>query len=303
MDTREGPEIGPNTERALKADLRLFTGWCAERGAQALPARAETVAAFVDDMAGSRAPATVRRYVASIDRVHRVNGHDARLASPPVRRALARVRRSAAERRDRAAGLTWERCRQLIEASGDSLIDARNRALLAVAYDTLLRRGVLTALEVSDLLPQAPGGTVLRVRTDARNGREESVRLAPDTVRLVCAWLSASGIEGGRLFRSVAKGGNAGGPLPPGQVSRIFKAMARQAGFPEAVARRISSESPRVGAVQDVVAAGVDLPAILEAGPWKSVVADGRSASTQPGRRGGALRLVRLLQRAAGGAD
>ena len=90
MNTREGPAIGANTERALKADLRLFTRWRAERGAQALPARAETVAAFVDDMAGCRAPATVRRYVFSIDRVHRVNGHDGTLRSPPVRRALAR---------------------------------------------------------------------------------------------------------------------------------------------------------------------------------------------------------------------
>ena len=302
MDTREGPAIGANTERALKADLRLFTGWCAERGAQALPARAETVAAFVDDMAGCRAPATVRRYVSSIDRVHRVNGHDGTLGSPPVRRALARMRRSAPERQDRAEALTWALCRQLIEASGDRLIDARNRALLAVAYDTLLRRGRLTALEVPDLLPEAPGGTVLRVRTDARDGREETVRLSPDTVRLVHAWLSASGIGEGCLFRSLPKG-KVGKKLDPGQVPRIFKAMARRAGLPEAVARRISGESPRIGAVQDIVAAGVDLPAILEASPWKSVAAAGRSESAQPRRRAGALRLVRLLQRAAAGDD
>ena len=302
MDTREGPDIGANTERALKSDLRLFTGWCAQRGAQALPARAETVAAFVDDMAGCRAPATVRRYVASIDRVHRVSGHDATLGSPPVRRALERMRRGGAERRDRAEGLNWERCRQLIEASGDRLIDARNRALLAVAYDTLLRRAVLTALEVPDLRPEAPGRTVLRVRPGARDGRDETVRLSPDAVRLVRAWLSASGIGEGRLFRSLPRG-RLGEKLDPGQVPRIFKAMARQAGLPEAVATRLSGDSPRIGAVQDILAAGVDLPAILEAGPWKAVVADGRSATTQPGRRGGALRLVRLLQRAAAGGD
>ena len=213
------------------------------------------------------------------------------------------MRRSGAARQDRAEGLTWALCRQLIEAPGDSPIDARNRALLAVAYDTLLRRGRLTSLEMADLLPEVPGGTVLRVRTDARDGREESVRLSPDTVRLVRAWLSASGIEGGCLFRSVAKGGKAGGALPPGQVARIFKEMARQAGLPEAVARRISGESPRIGAVQDIVAAGADLPVILEAGPWKSVAAVERSESAQPGRRGGALRLVRLLQRATAGAD
>ena len=302
MDTREGPAISPNTERALKADLRLFTGWCAERAAQALPARAETVAAFVDDMAGCRAPATVRRYVSSIDRIHRVNGHDGMLGSPPVRRALARMRRSATQRRDRAAGLTWALCRQLIEASGHDLIDARNRALLAVAYDTLLRRAGLAALEVPDLLPEARGGAALRVRIDAREGREETVRLSPVTVRLVRAWLSASGIEEDRLFRSLARG-RVGEKLDPGQVPRIFKAMARHAGLPEAVASQISGESPRIGAVEDIVAAGVDLPAIIEASPWKSVAAAGRAASAQPRSRGGTLRLVRLLQRAAASAD
>ena len=81
------------------------------------------------------------------------------------------MRCSGAARQDRAEGLTWALCRQLIETPGDSPIDARNRALLAVAYDTLLRRGRLTALGVSDLLPDAPGGTVLRVRADTARPR------------------------------------------------------------------------------------------------------------------------------------
>ena len=55
-----------NTERALRSDLGIYANWCAAQGERALPARAETVAAFVDAMAESRAPATVRRYVTSI---------------------------------------------------------------------------------------------------------------------------------------------------------------------------------------------------------------------------------------------
>ena len=47
--------LSPNTERALRSDLALFTAWCAERGVPALPASAETVAAFVE-----RRPATAR---------------------------------------------------------------------------------------------------------------------------------------------------------------------------------------------------------------------------------------------------
>ena len=40
-----------NTERALKSDLAIFSEWCAGHGMRALPARPETVAAFVDAVA------------------------------------------------------------------------------------------------------------------------------------------------------------------------------------------------------------------------------------------------------------
>ena len=63
--------LAGNTERALRADLAIFAAWCAGRGAAALPASPETVAAFVEAMAETRAPATVRRYVASIAVLHR----------------------------------------------------------------------------------------------------------------------------------------------------------------------------------------------------------------------------------------
>ena len=49
-----------NTERAIRSDLALFAAWCAGQGLQALPASPVTIAGFVDAMAESRAPATVR---------------------------------------------------------------------------------------------------------------------------------------------------------------------------------------------------------------------------------------------------
>ena len=55
-----------NTERALRGDIARFTGWCAEAGQRAMPASQETVAAFIDVLAASKAPATVRRHVSSV---------------------------------------------------------------------------------------------------------------------------------------------------------------------------------------------------------------------------------------------
>ena len=289
-----------NTERALRSDLAIFAEWCAEHGERALPAKPETVAAFVDSMAETRAPATVRRYVTSIAIAHRALGLEKTVKSPLVCLALKRMHRKKGRRQEQATGLTWPLRLRLLEAAGGRLIDDRNRALLAVAYDAMLRRAELVSLQAVDLLVELQGDGSLLVRrskTDGEGGGE-IVWIGPDTVRLVRAWLGRAGIEDGRLFRSVGKGGRIGEGLHPSQVPRIFKAMAREAGLPEAVAGGLSGHSARVGAAQDMVAAGIELPAILHAGRWKSTAMVNRYGERLLARRSGAAQLARIQGRA-----
>ena len=289
-----------NTERALRSDLAIYAEWCEGEGKRALPASPETVAAFVDAMAETRAPATVRRYVTSLGIAHRALGLEKTLKSPTVRLALKRMHRRKGRRQDQAAGLTWPLRRRLLEAAGDRLIDDRNRALLAVAYDAMLRRTELTSLQVTDLIEELPGDGSLLVRRSKTDGEGEGeiVWIGPDTVMLVRAWLERSGIEDGRLFRSVAKGGRTGEGLDPSHVARIFKAMARQAGLPKALVEGFSGHSARVGAAQDMIAAGIELPAILHAGRWKSTTMVNRYGERLLARRSGAAQLARLQGRA-----
>ena len=289
-----------NTERALKSDLAIFAAWCAERGLRALPARPETVAAFVDAVAEEKAPATVRRYVTSIDIAHRIAGCSNAAKSEAVRLALKRMHRKKGRRQNQAAGLTWPLRNRLLDAAGERLIDDRNRALLAVAYDTLLRRSELSALQVTDLFEEMDGDATLLVRrskTD-QEGEGETVWLAPDSLAFVRAWLERAGIADGFLFRSVGKNGKPGGPLPPGQVARIFKAMARAAGLPCHVVEGLSGHSTRVGAAQDMIGAGIELPAILHAGRWKSTAMVSRYGARLLARQSGSARLARLQGRA-----
>ena len=289
-----------NTERAVKSDLAIYAGWCAERGERALPAKPETVAGFVDAMAEVRAPATVRRYVASIAVAHRAVGCGKTLKSPAVRLALRRMHRRKGRRQRQAHGMTSPLRQRLLEAAGDRLIDDRNRALLAVAYDTMLRRAELTSLQVADLLEEVGGDATLLVRRSKTDGegKGEIVWVGPDSLKLVRRWCELGGVECGFLFRSVGKGGRVGGPLPPGQVARIFKAMAREAGLPDAVAAGFSGHSARVGAAQDMIAAGIELPAILHAGRWKSTAMVNRYGERMLARRSGAAQLARMQQRA-----
>ena len=99
-----------------------------------------------------------------------------------------------------------------------------NRALLAVAYDTLLRRSELAALQVSDLALETTGAATVLVRngkTDA-GGRGEVLYLARDSVAMVAEWLERSGVGDGRLFRSLRRG-KLGEALDPSQIPRIYK--------------------------------------------------------------------------------
>ena len=288
-----------STERALRSDLAIFAAWCAERGKRPLPAEPETVAAFVDDRAETRAPATVRRYVTSIAIAHRALGLEGAVKGPAVRLALRRMHRSKGRRQGQATGLTWPLRQRLLAAAGNRLIDDRNRALLAVAYDAMLRRTELVSLQVADLLEELQGDGSLLVRrskTDAE-GRGEIVWVGADTVRLVRAWLARAGVSEGMLFRSVGKGGRVGDRLDPSQVPRIFKAMAREAGLPEAVAGSLSGHSARVGAAQDMVAAGIGMPAILQAGRWRSVAMVNRYGERLLAQRSGAAQLARTQDR------
>ena len=288
-----------NTERALRADLEVFQGWCERREIEVWPAQEITVARFIDVIAREKAPATVRRYISSIAALHKAAGWKNPLLSTKVKMALKRMYLRKGRRQMQALGLTWSLRQKLVAAAGNRLIDARNRALLAVAYDAMLRRSELVSLQVSDLLEETDGSATLLVRrgkTD-QSGEGAMLFLAPDTFALLRDWLKRAGITEGRMFRSVRKGDSTGETLDASQVSRIFKAMARKAGLHEKIVEHLSAHSTRVGAAQDMIASGIELPAVLQAGRWKNPAMVNRYGERLLARRGGAAQLAKLQHR------
>ena len=124
-----------------------------------------------------------------------------------------------------------------------------------------------------------------------------SGRISTVTVSLVLQWLDLGGIEGGLLFRSVLRSGRTGERLDESQVPRIYKSMARAAGLGEDAVARVSGHSTRVGAAQDMVAARIPMPAIMQAGRWKSTAMVSRYGERiLPGRNGSA-QLASLQER------
>jgi integrase len=262
-----------NTLRAQKADGAIFQAFCEWRGDCYLPADPKTIRAFIEhQVTAGKKPATVKRYVATIARVHIA----ARLLNPcsseTVRLGLKKMGRETSARQDQAHPLGWKDIKEFIESAGEGLRADRERAMLCVAYETLARRGELVTLEVRDI-DFHPGGTgqalIRRGKTDAE-GQGRMAYLSRETVRWLKVWLEHAEITEGAVFRRLIGQTQVGGPLNPGSIAPIFKRVAQWIGMPARFVGQVSGHSTRVGATQDLAALDIDLAAITQAGGWKS---------------------------------
>src|SRR5258708_4529554 len=188
----------PNTLRAKKADGAIFQAFCEAQGEAYLPADPKTIRAFIEDRvkAGNK-PATIKRYVATIARVHIAAGLLNPCSSEAVRFGLKKMGRETSARQAQAHPLGWKEIKEFIESAGEGLRADRERAMLCVAYETLARRGELVALEVPDI-DFHPNGTgqalIRRGKTDAE-GQGRVAYLSRTTVRWLKVWLDRAGVE------------------------------------------------------------------------------------------------------------
>ena len=134
------------------------------RGALPLPASPETVAAFVAHDAIKSSPSTLRRRLAGIRKVHRLLRLPNPVEDEDVLIAMRRALRTKPRRQKQAHGLTRELRDKLLAACPDTLLGLRNRALVAVGYDTLCRRAELVSLRIEDLTQLEDGAMSIFVR-------------------------------------------------------------------------------------------------------------------------------------------
>jgi integrase len=262
-----------NTLRAQKADGAIFQAFCERRGEPYLPADPTTIRAFIDDRVKvGKKPATVKRYVATIARVHIAAGLLNPCSSEAVRLGLKKMGRETSARQDQAHPLGWKDIKEFIDSAGEGLRADRERAMLCVAYETLARRGELVSLKLSDIefWPNGTGQALIRRgKTDAE-GQGRVAYLSRATVRWLKVWLANAQIADGTVFRRLIGKNQIGGALNPGSIAAIFKRVAQWIGMPEKVVKQVSGHSTRVGATQDLAALDIDLAAITQAGGWKS---------------------------------
>jgi integrase len=215
------------TLRAWRFDWTAFLAFCRARDLSPLPAAPETVAAYIQfcGEAGKK-PATVRRYLATIATAHGA----AKLMNPnddeDVKLALKSLHNQSPKRQRQAKALGWHDIKRFLITAGDGIRADRERALLAVAYDTMARRSELVAIDVEDVgFPEDGSGRVIIRRSKTDQAGEGSLAyLSPDSVGYLQAWLAAAKITHGAVFRRLIGRGRIGDRLQVDAIAQTFSA-------------------------------------------------------------------------------
>jgi integrase len=316
--------VPENTALAYRSRWRSFEAWCRGAGRVALPATAQTVAAYLTHLAVDRGlkATTVDAHLTAVRAVHRGAG-----AAVPDGLAARKVV-VAAQRREAARDGRYgpRRAVPVMAADLPAIVAAcdpetaaglRDRAVILLGFALLARRAELAALSVSDVEHVRGEGLAVTIRaskTDqSARGLVRRVHYASAQalcpVRAVLAWLeylAARDITAGPLFTRVDRWGNlgagAGGRYTaPGAPGGPAEAVATAAGAdrePRPLAGRDGRLRPQ--AIGDIVtaacaAAGLTAPGdpAGAASPQAPPPGERRRFSGHSLRRGGATSMLK----------
>ncbi len=208
--------VSDSTRTAYASDLKHFYGW-----GGTLPATPETVAAYIAFYAGTLAVATIIRRVATLSKAHQTLGAENPCETALVRATLRGLRRKFGSAQKQAKALVKEDLFAVLNAVGDGMKDARDRALLLIGFAGGFRRSELVGLNVADIEQVRQGIiiTLRRSKTDQDGtGRKIGIphgRGAHCPVATLAGWLGTAGIKEGPIFRPI----NRHGQLQPERLS------------------------------------------------------------------------------------
>jgi len=251
----------PNTRKAYASDMRYFWAWCSAIGwadEPVLPVPPEVVARFIADhlegldeevdrdlvergvkaRLGRHSINTIDRRVSTISSFHKAKGLPNPCADPMVVQIMSKARKAAARRgerpRKKKAVIRSILDRMLETCGADRLIDLRDAAILLFGFASGGRRRSEIAEATMENL-EAVGDSFIYhmgITKTAQEGDGGSIPVAGRAADALRAWLEASGITEGPIFRSIDRHGNVSRDGLTGRtVARIVQNRARLAGL------------------------------------------------------------------------
>lgn len=279
----------PSTRRVYASAWAAWEAHASAKGYNALPASPEAVAAYLAELADQgQSKSALNLARAAIAHVHRSRDLPSPADHEGVKRVLKGLRREDTRPAQQAMPLTAtalaaiEATAHLPRSGRGGHTErpgyARQRGMVDIALCRVLRDALLRRSECAALcwghLTRLDGGaaTVLieRSKTD-QEGEGQSRFLSVQTVKALDAIRPEEASAAASIFG-----------LNAAQIGKRVAAAASAAGLGEG----FNGHSGRVGMAQDLAASGAELPALMQAGGWKSSQMPARYTAKQAAARG-----------------
>lgn len=289
---REGSSA--NTVASYRSALRYWQAWHVLRYRQplAIPSSVKVVLQFIADHAehqgrdglchdlplnvdealvlskakrrpGSLSLATIQHRIAVLSEAHEARAAPNPCRSRSVMTLLERTRTAYAKRGVSAArkdALTKEPLERLLATCDDSLIGLRDKALLLFAWASGGRRRSEVVRATMENTRRLANGYLFKLGHSKTNqqgveGADTYKPVAGRAAIALDAWIEASGIKSGPIFRRLYRGGGLGAQLQPDWVRKMVQARAIRAGL----VGNYAAHSLRSGFVTEAGLRGVPL--------------------------------------------
>lgn len=220
---------------------------------------------------GPHALATVKRRVGSLSVYLESTKEQNHCRNKEIGLLFQKLTKKYGSSKPSGKAITKDILNEILDTCGDKIIDTRDRALLLFTWGSGGRRRAEVAdAQMKDLTKSANGDFVYKIpksKTD-QEGKGSPVPVQGRVANALNAWLTASGITEGAIFRSVGKGGKIGEAISPIDVHRIVRRRLKMAGYAE---KQFSAHSLRSGFVTEAGRRGKPLGDVMAMTTHKSV--------------------------------
>ncbi|GCB06637.1 site-specific integrase [Ralstonia sp. SET104] len=274
-----------NTRRSYQSAIRHFE----IKWGGFLPASADSVARYLAEHAQSLSVNTLRQRLAAIAQWHVSQGFPDPTRAPHVRKVLKGIQALHPAQERRAKPLQLAQLERLVawldahsaaaSMAGDSRrlqAHTRNKALVLIGFWRGSRSDELSRLQIEHITVEPDRGmTIFLPRTKTDRNHVGTTHKAPALSRLCPvaayeAWLGASGLADGPVFRRIDRWGRmADDGLQASSIVPLLRSLFRDAGLPQAGS--YSSHSLRRGFATWANGNQWDLKMLMEYVGWKDV--------------------------------
>ena len=248
-----------NTLRAYKADFRDFALFCQQNGFSSMPSEPKIVTLYLTHLSKSAKFSTLKRRLASISVIHKLNGHYLDTKHPIITENILGIKRIKGTYQKAKKPILINDLKIIIKAIDEDKNKnnrVKNKALLLIGFAGGFRRSELVAIDIDDVefVPEGVKIFVKKSKTD-QSGEGMTKGIPYFSSASYCPvvslknWIEEGKIITGKIFDMSDK-----------NVALIIKKYAEIAGFDK---KKYSGHSLRSGFATSTAELGAEERSIM----------------------------------------